>query len=162
MAKMLRFFISWWIALAVLWMFFIGSWKAQELWVGLAASWIATVGGALLGSHRIAWFTFNPKLLEQAWRIPASLVSGTWLLLKALGRQLFSNQRAPSLLRVTRYQATEENETAATQRALAITYTTSTPNSLVLNIEKKRGLLLFHQILPSKISRMTRNLGACS
>jgi hypothetical protein len=153
-------FFSWWIALTVLWMAFIGQWKPQEFWAGVLASAISTTAGVVLGSQRIAWFAFNPNLLKEVWRIPGYVISGTWEILRGLAQQLFSPRRPPSLLRVARYFATEDSHTAATQRALAITYTTATPNSLILNIERKKGLILYHQILPSGLHVMTRKLGA--
>ena len=44
--------------------------------------------------------------------------------------------------------------------ALEITYTTATPNFVVLGIVREQGIMLFHQVLKGDIIQMTQNLGA--
>lgn len=46
------------------------------------------------------------------------------------------------------------------RRALAIGYSTMTPNMIVIGIDHERGRMLYHQLERSPIAEMTRKLGA--
>jgi uncharacterized protein YbjT (DUF2867 family) len=58
------------------------------------------------------------------------------------------------------YDPISEDAADAALRALAIAYTTSTPNFIVIGIDRKRGQLVYHQIKKSPVLPVTVKLGA--
>ncbi len=105
-------------------------------------------------------FKFRAADLLQGWRIGWNLVLGTWQVFSAAVLRLFTTNPRVGGLYTTPYQEVGNDPLSAARRALAVTYTTATPNSVVLGVDRKHRLLLYHQILPEKVSTMTRNLGA--
>ena len=45
-------------------------------------------------------------------------------------------------------------------QTLAVTYTTITPNFVVLGIASEHRLMIYHQIIPGQVLQITQNLGA--
>jgi hypothetical protein len=77
-----------------------------------------------------------------------------------LAKQIFTREGAASFTAAVPFTVGRDTPVTMGRRALAVTYTTITPNFVVLGIVKEPGLLLYHQIVPGKILRMTRHLGA--
>ena len=67
---------------------------------------------------------------------------------------------APSLMLAVPFDMGGDDPESHARRALAVTLTTLTPNAVVLGFVPEPGLMLLHQIMPAKLSRMTINLGA--
>lgn len=131
-----------------------------ELWAGLVVAAIATIAAAAFGALGIVHFKPTIGQLLQAARIPAEMIRGTWAVFTALGKQLLTRDGAPSLMVAVPFEVGGKDEGAAARRALAVTYTTMTPNSVVLGIPRKQALLLYHQVAPSNVPQMMINLGA--
>ena len=74
--------------------------------------------------------------------------------------KLFGRKPADSLLLAVPYEALGDDPGDAAKRALAIAYTTSTPNFIVLGIDKERGTLVFHQIERGPVLEVLKRLGA--
>ncbi|HXE55119.1 MAG TPA: hypothetical protein VN541_19000 [Tepidisphaeraceae bacterium] len=158
--------ISWlaWIstfaALYGAYLLFVSTLARTELYVGLAAAAIGTLGAGVFGI--IGTVKFGPSLrdLVEAWRIPWYMVEGTYEIFKALGIQLFTRGGAPSLVRAVAFNVGGDRPRDNACRTLAVFYTTLTPNFIVLGLARKQRLLLYHQILPGDVLQMTINLGA--
>ena len=135
----------------------------RELIAGGLVCIIATVATLVFSTTGRVRFRFHWTDLIQAWRIPWYAITGTFEVLQGLYRQLFTRAGALSFLSARRFQIGDRDSPYGHGRfALTITYTTSTPNSIVLDIIPEQKLLLLHQIIPGKIHTMTRNLGAHS
>jgi hypothetical protein len=73
---------------------------------------------------------------------------------------LIGGKPAKSLLLAVPYDAVGDDPGDAAKRALAIAYTTSTPNFIVLGIDLSRGMLVFHQIERGPVLEIVKRLGA--
>ncbi|TMA33768.1 MAG: hypothetical protein E6J88_00480 [Deltaproteobacteria bacterium] len=73
---------------------------------------------------------------------------------------MFLGRSAESLFFSVPFDAGGDDDESAFRRALAVAYTSATPNSVVIGIDRKRGLLIYHQLRKSRIAEMTRRLGA--
>jgi multisubunit Na+/H+ antiporter MnhE subunit len=123
-----------------------------------AISASAVVVYARAGNAR---FAFRISDVAQAWRIPWNVLNGTVEVFQALGKQLFSKRGADSAILAVPFDlGKKENPIDAGRRALAITYTTATPNFIILGLVDRQDLMLYHQITPGDVRSMTRNLGA--
>ncbi len=143
-----------------LWLIYVSQVSLWELLVGAAAAGLSTAGVYVFG--RLGLVKFRPGLHEvgEIWRIPWYAVSGTWEILQGIGKQLFSKEGAPSYLAAVPFKVGPDTSANCGRRGLAILYTTMTPNFVVLGVVEEQGLLLYHQIVPGDVLRITRNLGA--
>lgn len=159
----MRRWLTWvavWLASAVLYLLYAAKLDADELIAAAVAGVLASLATAVFARLGLVHVRPSAADLMQAWRIPGYVVTGTIEVLHGLLQQLFTRTGAPSALRAVRFEAVGDDAHSAARRALALTYTTLTPNFLVLGIVAEQRLLLYHQIQPGEVLLMTRNLGA--
>lgn len=147
-------------ALSGLWLLFTANLSKPEILVGLGAAAVATAATMIFQS--VALVAFRPRLRDwaQAWRIPWYMIKGMWELLQALGRQLFTQAGTESIVYAVPFDVGGDDSASAGRRALAITYTTLTPNFVIIGIVREQRLLLYHQVVTGPVVEMTRKLGA--
>jgi hypothetical protein len=155
--------LSWFITFIVLfgvYLLYVSTLVKIELVAGIVCTIVATVASAIFCAVGIVHFSVTIRQLLEAWRLPGYAVQGSWEVFKALGRQLFTRRGADSLIRAVPFEVGDNEAPSAGRRALAVLYTTATPNFIVLGIAHKQALLLYHQVLPGPVLQMTINLGA--
>ncbi len=141
-----------------LWFLLAGTWSLHELYVALPFVVLATVGSTLAWPRRP--FAADLRAVSQVWRLPKYVATGTGEILVVLWRQLFGRRPAESLLLAVPFEGGPDERAAKLRGALAVAYTSATPNFLVLGIDPERGVLLYHQVKLGPIPEMTRRLGA--
>lgn len=146
-----------WIGFLLLWLIFVFQVSASELIVGAAASAITVTLGYV--TLRAVPACFEPKFrwIAQVWRLPTMILTDLWLLLKHLLREI-TGKRSRSSFAMTGFRAAGDNCSAAAQRALAVLFVSTTPNSIVLDIDQKKQELLFHQVEPAAVPELLRKL----
>ena len=155
-----RFFVF-----LVVWTLFISKLDWQETLLGAIAA-VAT----LFTVHAYdctGLVKFKPRWrdLGRAWRIPAAILSDTALITRALGEQLAHPGSVVGLTLAVPFDIGGDNPADAARRAIAVTYSTVTPNAVVFGLcddpaAPGRGLLLVHQMVPTPTSRTLLQLGA--
>lgn len=141
------------------WYLFVGRLGTDELWGAIPGSALASIATWAVLEQRIVGFRDGKGLLE-AWRLPGYMFTGCYEIFEVLFAQLFLRKPAPSLLLAVPYEYLSDDPHGEGMRALAIGYTTSTPNFVVLGIDRKRGMLVFHQIKRGPVLEITKRLGA--
>ncbi len=149
-----------WLAHVGLWLVYVSKISTWEVLVGSAAAGLATLGLAVFGRLRLVKFRPTWRQIAECWAIPWYAVSGTWEIIRGIGRQVFTRRGAPSYLAAVPFEVGADDPQNAGRRALAVFYTTLTPNFVVVGVIREQGLLLYHQILPGEVLPMTRKLGA--
>ena len=145
----------------VFWMVFVGTFSGHELEVGIIAALLAVAGTAVIDVQYPSRFAPSIRELLACWRLPWYLVSGTWEILKIAALDLFGVRRAQSLFLAVPFNTGGlKNERAVARRVLATSYTTMTPNSVVLGINVAGRKMLVHQFQRTASSKMTKSLGA--
>lgn len=155
--------LSWivlWAASFGLMLLYVGKIAADELIVAAAGSAVVATASRVVLATQIAPLAAEWRAVAQIWRLPKYLVTGTWEVLAVLARQIFLREPAESLYHAVSFDVGADDEQSAMRRALAIAYTTATPNFVILGIDREKGLLIYHQIRHSKIPEMTKKLGA--
>jgi multisubunit Na+/H+ antiporter MnhE subunit len=142
------------------WTLFAGKIGWNELVAGGIASAIAATAARIVWAQHIAGFRGHLAWLLAMWRLPVYAVTGTWEIFAVLFLQLFGRKPAESLILAVPFDKGGDDDESAARRALAIAYTTSTPNFIVIGVDGKRGQLVYHQIKRSPILRITKDLGA--
>ncbi len=149
-----------WVVHVGLWFIYVSTFNKWEALVGCAAAALSTLGVAVVA--RLGLVKFRPSFgqLAEIRRIPWYAVSGTWEIIQGVGKQLFSKRGAASYLAAVPFEVGPDDSANAGRRALAVLYTTMTPNFVVVGIIREQGLMLYHQIVPGEVLQLTRDLGA--
>ena len=149
-----------WVLLALAWILFSDSMDAAEVVVGLFVAGAGAVALRVAHVRKLAHVAPLPRCFAQAWRLPWLVASGTWKITRVLFRQIFRRDLAKSVLFVTPYAAVGKDDEDATRRALATMYSSITPTSVVVGIDRKHRYLLVHQLEDDGTPEMIRRLGA--
>jgi multisubunit Na+/H+ antiporter MnhE subunit len=149
-----------WLVFYGVWLLFVSKLEAGELLVGVPVAALAATASQLVWESRLARFIPRLRWIAQGWRLPLYMFTGTWEILLVLARHLFTRKKAESLLFAVPYESPGDEEHATLIQALAIGYTTMTPNFVVVDIDPERKLLLYHQIKKTDVLEMTKKLGA--
>lgn len=148
------------LALAGLYLLFTDDADIRELMASVVVAALALSAALVMARGGDIHFHLRMRDLIQAWRLPWYAVSGTVEVLQGLARRLAGARRAPSFLAAVRFDVGGADPAEAGRRALVVTYTTATPNFIVLGPIPEQHLLLYHQIIPGDVRKMTANLGA--
>lgn len=151
-----------WAACAGFWLVFVGSFDLPELYGGALVAALATVASNVVLEDKIASFYAHPKWLALLLLLPKPIAVDSLRVLRVLARKLLYGVHPESGLRMVPFEPDGDDPSSATRRALAIAYGTVPPNSIVLGIDRKRGLLVFHQLDPAPLSPLLTSLGARS
>src|SRR5256714_5941940 len=144
----------------VTWFLLVGRLGTDEAWAAIPGSLLAAIATWVVLEQHVVGFSDRAGYLLEAWRLPGYMITGSIEIFRVLLRQLFAGKPAASLLLAVPYDALGDDPGDAAKRALAIAYTTSTPNFIVLGIDHRRGMLVFHQIERGPILAMLKRLGA--
>ena len=142
------------------WWLFTGSSSGGEIVVGAAAVTLALIGSHLVSTRLGARLERNLGAIAQVWRVPALLLSGSVDLLKVLANHLLGREQAKSLLRAVPFIHHGSSASDQTFQALATAYTTISPNFVVIDVDPHARVLLFHQLAPTAVPKLTVKLGA--
>ena len=156
---MLAWLVQFAIAFA-LWHLYVGKLQPDEALFAAGGAAIAATASKIVFEKHIAPLRAQWRHVAEIWRMPKELVTGGWQITAVLLRQIFLREPAPSLFISVPFDAGGDDDESAFRRALAITYTTATPNSVVIGIDRERGLLVYHQVRKSPVPEMIRRLGA--
>src|SRR2546422_509849 len=110
------------------WILFVGKIGWNELLAGGTASALAATAAHIVWAQHVAGFRGNLGWLLQMWRLPIYAVTGTGEIFAVLFRQLLGGKPAASLILAVPFDIGGDDDESAARRALAIAYTTSTPN----------------------------------
>ena len=147
-----------WALFFLLWLLFEDQTNFYELLFGAGAALLAATGTELI--RRQPFASFRPRVfwIAQAWRLPRYVLQDTVVIFWALVKRFFVAGR--SILRSVPFEAGDSGAASAARRALAIAYTSMSPNCVVLSIDLAKRVMVVHQVEPSAVPRMTQNLGA--
>ena len=147
-------------AMSALWIVFVAGFHPQEMLVGAAC--VAAAVGLLSAMWRAQTdhVAFHARDVAQVWRVPGQGAGDALLILRVLGRDLLGKEAAGSIDEVHSFDTAPPCGETLGRELLAVAYVTASPNSIVLGIDQKKGLLLMHQLAPSPTPELARKLGA--
>ena len=147
------------VLLLGLWMLFVSLLQMNEFVAGLAAALLGAIGDAVVKATDFA--RFRPRLrhvlliLVEPWYVARDTVIVFWELLRRIG-----GRPRRSRLKVIPFDGGRDDVDSNARRALATAYTTISPNSIVLGIDREQNLLLLHELAPSSTPWLLQQLGA--
>ncbi len=157
------------ITAAVAWAIQLGIWFCytandgwREIAAGAVAATLATIAAVFYARVAGVEIRFKWRWIAQAWRLPGYLVSDTAILLRGWALALVHDGKTPGGLVAIPFDVGGDDPYSSGRRALEITFTTLTPNSVVVGIVAEQGRLLHHQIIAAPPTELMRELGAGS
>ena len=149
-----------WSAFYVLWFVLVGSLAPNERIVGAGAAALGATASHAVWSAHFARFSIEPRLVAQALHLVVDVFSETVVVLDVLWQQVARGRPAESLFRVVPFEAGGEDPRSVARRALAVAFTTASPNFVAIGIDETKGVMLYHQLRETAVPALTRNLGA--
>ncbi len=155
-AKMVRIWVGWWTALAVIWLLLVGSFHYDELIVGAAASAVAATAATAV--HHRGYIRFWPQAswLQEVPSLIATIAVDCGLLADALWRRAVRGEPVRgSTIRVPFHHGGDNGRDGA-RRALVNLAVSITPNTYVVDIDPEGDSLLVHQLVSQPLDRVLR------
>lgn len=156
---MLAWLVQFTIAFA-LWFLYVGKMQPNEAIFGVVAAVVAAFAGQIVFEKHIAPLRAEWRNVAEIWRLPKYMVVGGWEIVIVLLEQIFLRKPAESLFFSVPFDAGGDTDEDAFRRALAVGYTTATPNFVIIGVDRAHGRLVYHQIQKSEVPEMTKRLGA--
>jgi multisubunit Na+/H+ antiporter MnhE subunit len=148
-----------WASQWLLWLIFADSYGIREGIVGAVSAAASTHLVALFIARTKDHYKIQARHLMPMIHVPGKLFGDAWVLLVAIKRRLTQQKLGGGIVSVPFHAGANDGFSRA-RRALAVTYLTFTPNSLVLGISKDADLMSFHTVIPRPFPSFLEKLGA--
>ena len=136
-------------SLLVLWLLFVDTLRWSEIVAGVGAAALAAVAMESVRDETHPHFLPHARWIFEFGTIPVQILHDCWLLIGKLGRMLFARDRRTGQFEGARFEARGRDAHSAARRALATFYTTLPPNTIVIGIDRARGEMLIHRLVPT-------------
>jgi multisubunit Na+/H+ antiporter MnhE subunit len=135
--------LVWWILSAAFWLLLVDKTQFQELVLGAIVAAMAATGAVLVRRQRAHPLTIRPSWLLGAWRPLLGMVTDLPTLVRALAR--------PDAGRLTElpFEVTADGPEPQGYRVLTTALGSLAPNTVIVDLDRKRGRLLVHQLIPT-------------
>lgn len=142
-----------------LWMMYTSSPRPAELYVGIAIAVLGVIGSSIVHGSGFANFRPRPRWIAFAFLEPWYVLVGSYRLGASLLRTVVGR---PSLARfhAINFDAGGDDPESSARRTLTIAYLTIPPDTVVVGIDRHANELLLHEIEPTRLPRIARELGA--
>lgn len=148
------------VAAPLLWIVFVSSSAIHEMMLGVVTSVATVIFSVLVARESRIDVDLRARDLAQCWRIPWYVLSGVFEITLVLIKDLLHMEPAGNFYRVCGFDSSTHDKLRIGRSVLAVAYTTTAPNFIVIGIDPAQSRMLFHQISRSSVSKMTRALGA--
>ena len=115
--------------------------------MGAVAAALAATAADAVRAQDLVRFRMRVRWLAGLGAVPKLVLTDSWLLAKALWRQLVRPGSVRGLFRVLPFPVDGDSATAAARRALVTGVVSLTPNTYVVGIERDEGAVLVHQLV---------------
>lgn len=149
------------VVLVGLWMLFVSQLQVSEFVAGIGAAALGALGDGIVKSKRFA--KFRPRA-EWLWLFtwePWYVLTGSGATFRAIAKRL-AGKKSDALFRVVPFRPGGDDPESAARLALAIAAISISPETIVVGVDRERGLMLIHLIAPAATPEIARRLGAQS
>jgi multisubunit Na+/H+ antiporter MnhE subunit len=148
-AQRLGRLITWtvgWAWAAATYLLLIDQVRLAELLAGVAVTLVAAVGSELARRQQVPGFALRPGLLvgipRALMRAPADVI----IVSAAVVRQLVRPRTSVGEFRATAFRCGADPRLESSRRALAESFGSFAPNTIVIGVDPDREVLLCHQL----------------
>ncbi len=141
--------LAWWAVLLGLYMLFAAKLSWEEAIVGAGIAGLGATGAFV--TLKAGEVHFRPRLrwLTILGRLPGNVLADCGIVGAALWQKLVQRRPVEGVFRTVPFDAGGDDPESAARRALVTAGVSLSPNTYVLGIDRQRGLLLVHQLVPS-------------
>jgi hypothetical protein len=139
--------LAWFVALNVLWLVLISAWVVEEEILGLFAAAIGATAAEAVREQRLTGFRMRARWLLKARELPWRTVRESALVLRALLGQATGRAPVQGSFRVVEVTLPDDHDEQVAKRALLTVGEGFAPNSYVLAIDNRRGVMLTHELV---------------
>ena len=140
----------WAIVLFLLWLVLVGTLASLELYAGAVAAVIGAVAVELLRSRGLLRFTFELRWLAGVWRPFAQVVPDFGFVMLALFRTIGRRELPSDVYFAVELDAAGGQVRSAGWRALAAAAGSLAPNTVVVDVDGRRGAMLVHKLVSER------------
>ena len=145
-----RFVVLWLVALFGWWILLVGTNAGLEEIAAGCAAVLATLLALALRRERQLGYRFEPRWLLTALKAPLKVLPELGIVLWALLLQLARIRPVQSIYRALPFPAGRQDAVSAGRRALASLTDAVSPNTLPLDVDAERGVVLRHELDPRR------------
>ncbi len=145
--------LAWWLICAGLWMWLEDTVVLANLVDGAVAAAVGATGTTLVYAERLVAFDARARWALGLWRPLVQFGSDMRLLASVLVGALRGGERAPGALRTVRFEPTGSPGEVSARCALATAVGSFAPNTIVLDVEADKQVMLVHQLVPQPRDR---------
>jgi multisubunit Na+/H+ antiporter MnhE subunit len=136
-----RAWLAWWPLLTVLWLVLADSRRLEEIIAGVVVGALGATASVIVRAQRDVILRPRPRCVLDALRTFGRWPRDLWALASAL------TSRPTGRIVEEPFEATGEDPRSAARRALAVVGGTLAPNSIVVEIDADRGVLVRHDLV---------------
>jgi len=136
-----RAWLGWWVALTVLWVALADSRRLEEVVAAVIVGAFGATASVIVRAQRDVVLRPRPRWVLEALRPLGRWPRDLWALARALP------SRPTGRIVEEPFAATGEDPRSAARRALAVVGGTLAPNSIVVEIDADRGVLIRHDLV---------------
>jgi hypothetical protein len=138
--------VAGWLFSAALYLLLIDITSLPELIVGAGAATLAATGFELARERHLAGERIRLHWLRHAHRAVIKVPSDIARVALAAIRQLARRDRTVGEFRAVRFRSDRDDALAAGRAALSESFGSFAPNTIVIGIDRRRGLIIAHQL----------------
>jgi hypothetical protein len=145
------FWLAWWAICFVLWMLLVFKTELAEIVAGAVSAALAATAAELVRARGYAPFAGDLGWSRAFARLPRQILVDTWLLTRALWRQLARREPIQGRFRVVHFpDCGGDDPRSEARRAAAKWLGGVAPNAYVVGFDEKRNLVLVRQVVPTE------------
>lgn len=150
LTRLVAIWTIWWIVLLAFWLLLVGTKDELETLAGACAAAIGATAAEAVRSQDLLRFRFKLGWLS-AVAMPLARIGPDFAILTlALVRALVGGDRRPGRFRAIPFESGGNTALGAGRRAFVTLAGSLAPNSLVVDVDRERNLLLVHDLDPKR------------
>ena len=144
------FIALWWLALTGWWIVVAGTNAGLELIAAVCAGLLGALLALALRGAGLLGYRFEARWLAKTLKVPWKIVQELGVVFWALALQLVGLRRLSSRYRAFDFPAGGDDPTSRGRRAVASEADALSPNTLPVDIDTERGVVLRHELDPRR------------
>jgi hypothetical protein len=146
------FLLLWWVALFGWWIVLTGTNAGLEEIAAACAALLGALVALALRRAGLLGYRFEARWVAKTLQVPWKVVREVGIVFWALGLHIVGQRRLSGRYRAFEFPAGGDDEHSAGRRALAVEADALSPNTLPLDVDRERKLVLRHELDPRRAS----------